>query len=829
MKLVVVESPAKCSKIKSFLGAGYNVIASMGHIRALQQNLDAVGIDRDFTPTYTFMEEKAKAIAGLRAAAKGCDQVILAADDDREGEAIAYSVCELLRLKPADTHRAVFHEITEKAVKAAVANPRRLDMNRVNAQQARAMLDMMIGFTISPLLWKHVAPGLSAGRCQTPALRFIVEKEQECEGHTVSSSWKITGKWTAAAGAQPFPATLDDPLMDEESARAYLEMRRETEWAVVRKAVTKPWSASAPAPLITSTLQQEASALFHTPPKSTMKAAQKLYEAGHITYMRTDSAVLSEEASQAAKDLVTARFGADYVGAVQSEAVGAVATALPKKTAKKATAATAAQPEAPKAQEAHEAIRPTHFELEALSADEDWTHQERQIYKLIWQRAVQSVMAAAKGEARTVEFYPDDEEDFNWTAVWRRTTFPGWKALGVKQANLDEDSADETDSQTQTQVQAWTAATALTVGMQLKWAEIQATPHETKAPPRYTEATLVRDLEKRGIGRPSTFASLIASIMDKEYVETKDIAGKEITQKTLTLTPSQWPPQETTQKRTVGAEKRKVVPTALGRSVYEFALKHFNDLFDYSFTASMENRLDHIAAGEEGWKGVLQDTWASYKDRYTTLNATTATAATGQKGKLDPARQRDMGDGLKVIQSRKGPLLLIEPTEEGAKAKFFSLPPKATFESLTPEAAHTWVKAQKGETISAGGGAGGSEAEGQIVRKKGPYGWYAQCGDIRASCGEHDTCEELEEKIAAKRAGAAATSPAVKVGTYEFKTGAYGPYMYKTDLKTRKFVSIPAGTDTSNLTQKDADALYKAGLEKKSKAAPSNWKRASAN
>ncbi len=827
MKLVVVESPAKCAKIKSFLGSGYNVIASMGHIRALQQHLDAVGIDRDFTPTYTFMEEKAKAIAALKAAAKGCDQVILAADDDREGEAIAYSVCELLRLKPADTPRAVFHEITEKAVRAAVANPRRLDMNRVNAQQARAMLDMMIGFTISPLLWKHVAPGLSAGRCQTPALRFVVEKERECESHTVSSSWKVTGKWSAAEGAQAFPATLDDPLMDEDSARAYLEMRRDCPWAVIRKATTKPWTASAPSPLITSTLQQEASALFHTPPKSTMKAAQKLYEAGHITYMRTDSVVLSEEATQAAQELVKARFGADYVGS----AATATVTSQPKKPTKKAAAA-AAQPEAPKAQEAHEAIRPTHFELEALATDEDWTHQERQIYKLIWQRAVQSVMAPARGETRTVEFYPDDEEDFNWTASWRRTTFAGWKALGVKQANLDEDSDTEADAQSP--AQAWAAATALTVGTQLKWAEIQAAPHETKAPPRYTEATLVRELEKRGIGRPSTFASLIASITDKEYVETKDIPGKEITQKILTLAPTEWPPRETTQKRTVGAEKRKLVPTALGKSVYEFALKHFNDLFDYSFTASMEDRLDHIAAGEEAWKDVLRETWASYKERYTTLHATTTTT---QKGKVDPARQRDLGDGLKAIQSRKGPLLLIEATEEGAKAQFFSLPPKTTYESITAEAAHAWVKAQKaakqGETITAGGGAGsGSEAaegQDQIVRKKGPYGWYAQCGDIRASCGEHDTYEELEEKIAAKRAGAAASSPAVKVGPYEFKTGAYGPYMYKTDLKTRKFVSVPAGTDPSKLTPKDADALYKAGLEKKSKAAPSNWKRAQAN
>jgi DNA topoisomerase-1 len=338
----------------------------------------------------------------------------------------------------------------------------------------------------------------------------------------------------------------------------------------------------------------------------------------------------------------------------------------------------------------------------------------------------------------------------------------------------------------------------------------------------------VRELEKRGIGRPSTFASLIASITDKEYVETKDLPGKEVTQKILTLAPSQWPPKETAQKRTVGAEKRKLVPTPLGRSVHEFTLKHFNDLFDYSFTASMESRLDHIATGEEAWKDVLRETWASYKDRYTTLNATPATAT--QKGKVDPARQRDLGNGLKAIQSRKGPLLLIEPTEEGAKAQFFSLPPKTTYESLTAETAHAWVAQQKaskaGETITGGAE---NDTEAPIVRKKGPYGWYAQCGDIRVSCGEHDTTEELEAKIEAKRSGAQATQPAVKVGPYEFRTGQYGPYMYKTDLKTRKNVSVPAGTDPSKLTVKDADALYKAGLEKKSKAAPSNWKRATVN
>ncbi len=838
MKLVVVESPAKCGKIASFLGAGYKVIASMGHIRALEETIDAVGIDRDFTPTYTFLKEKAKTLAALKAAAADADQVILAADDDREGEAIAYSVCALLKLPPATTPRAVFHEITAQAVRAAITAPRTLDMARVNAQQARAMLDMMIGFTVSPLLWKYVAPGLSAGRCQTPALRFVVEREREIEGHTVESSWKVGGDWQTAAGTVPFPATLDDSLMDETSARTYLEMLHGDPQAQVASAVTRPWTATAPPALITSTLQQEASALHSIPPKSTMKAAQRLYEAGHITYMRTDSTALSAEATAAAEELVRRRFGAEYVGAATPEPAKA-----PKKPSKKAAAAAAAggagaPADPPKAQEAHEAIRPTHFELEALPADEDWSRQETQVYRLIWQRAIQSVMAAARGEQRTAHFYAtaDTDQDFQWTAQWRRTTFPGWRALGVKAAVLDDESDSEAVAASDTAVQAWThATTVVQPGAVLSWTKLHATPHETKAPPRYTEATLVRELEKRGIGRPSTFASLIASITDKSYVETADIAGRTVAQKTLSLTAhSQWPPAETTQSRTVGAEKRKLVPTALGRSVHEFATTHFDDLFAYSFTAALEQRLDHVATGEEDWKTVLRDTWNSYKDRYTALKAAAATAGTA--GGAQAAKQRDLGQGLKVIQSRKGPLLLIEATTPDQKAQFFPLPPKTTFTSLTADEAHSWVASQKaakeGEKVSTGDGAAGvSEGQSEIVRKKGPYGWYAQCGDIRVSCGEFDNYEELEAKIAAKRAGAAAAKPAVKVGPYEFRVGAYGPYMYKTDAKTKKFVSVPATVDAASLTVKEADALYKAGLEKKAAAGggAGGWKRTNKN
>lgn len=288
VNLVIVESPAKCSKIQGFLGPGWIVQATYGHIRALQEDLDAIGLERDFEPTYAFLKEKAKSISTLKEAAKKADTIYLASDDDREGEAIAYSVAVLLGLNPATTPRAVFHEITSTAVKQAVANPRRIDMNRVNAQQARSVLDMMVGFTISPLLWSYVGPALSAGRCQTPALRLLCEKEEQIAKFSAETVWRLKGDWQTQSNAFGFPGVLKDELEDKESALNFLENIHEETTATVFTAETKGWSESSPKPLITSTLQQEVSALYSCPPKKTMMIAQKLYEQGHITYMRTD-------------------------------------------------------------------------------------------------------------------------------------------------------------------------------------------------------------------------------------------------------------------------------------------------------------------------------------------------------------------------------------------------------------------------------------------------------------------------------------------------------------------------------------------------------------
>ena len=285
VNLVIVESPAKCSKIQGFLGTGWKCIATFGHIRALQEDLDAVGLDRDFEPKYMFLKEKAKSIAGLKEAAKEADTIYLASDDDREGEAIAYGVAVLLGLNPTTTPRAVFHEITASAVRNAVANPRRIDMNRVNAQQARSILDMMVGFTISPLLWNYVGPALSAGRCQTPALRLLCEREEQITNFTAQTIWKVKGEWQGAKTQFAFPAVLKDDLEDKESAVNFLENIHNDSTGTIFSASTKAWSESAPKPLITSTLQQECSALYSIPPKKTMMIAQKLYEQGYITYM----------------------------------------------------------------------------------------------------------------------------------------------------------------------------------------------------------------------------------------------------------------------------------------------------------------------------------------------------------------------------------------------------------------------------------------------------------------------------------------------------------------------------------------------------------------
>jgi DNA topoisomerase-1 len=761
--LVIVESPAKCQKIQGFLGAGWRVIASMGHIRALEQDLEAIGLTRDFEAKYEWIKEKSKAIKQLKECGKEAEEVYLASDGDREGEGIAYAVCLLLKLNPKTAKRAVFHEITQTAVQNAVKNPRLLDMNQVHAQQTRAILDMMIGFTISPLLWRYVAPALSAGRCQTPALRLVVEREDQIQQFKTSSSWALSIQWNSA-----WDAHMEDELEDQESAHNYMEQVYQQPKGTILEKTISPWTESSPPPLMTSTLQQQASALFGLNPKSTMKIAQKLYEGGHITYMRTDKAVLSEEAVQQGKEWVQSQYGEAYVGG-----------AIKKKKEQKVEAVV-------QAQEAHEAIRPTHMDRQEVDGDA----LEKKVYRLIWQRAIQSCMSAARGETCKIRSQIHDDTDFVWRSQWKRTVFDGWKRAG-QVASIEEEEEEKEGG--------WAITETLKVGDSIEWTKMEAAPKETKAQGRYTEATLVRALETQGIGRPSTFASLLSVIQEKGYVETRDLPPKEIQIKQYQTTPGQWPPTETLQKKKVGAEKKKLVPTPLGRSVLEFAVKHFDDLFAYGFTAHMEQQLDAIAKGSiQNEKVVLRTMWESYKERYETLLRSSANQAGGS------AKIKSFANGLKAVQSKKGPLLLIEGIVK-KDTQFLGWPDGVSWDQMTEEIAKAFQGGQKPL---------GMWKDQPIQKKSGKFGDYLQCGAVSIPYQE----EPLEQTIVRLEAKSSAVMKTYK--EYVIRTGQYGPYIMKTSLKKPQFVSLPQGLDPANLTEKEVEALYKLGLETRKK-----WKK----
>lgn len=796
VNLVIVESPAKCSKIQGFLGPGWIVQATYGHIRALQDDLSAVGLDNDFEPTYTFLKEKAKSIASLKEAAKKAETVFLASDDDREGEAISYSVAVLLGLHPQTTPRCVFHEITATAVKHAVANPRRIDMNRVNAQQARSILDMMVGFTISPLLWSYVGPALSAGRCQTPALRLLCDKEETIQRFSAETVWKLSGIWETANGFG-FPGGLKDELEDNESAINFLDNIHEDPSATVFSAKTNAWSESGPKPLITSTLQQEASALYSCPPKRTMLIAQKLYEQGHITYMRTDHATLSEEARSDASTMVTKLYGEAYVNTMD--------TNTNTKTKKVAPLAL------PKAQEAHEAIRPTHFETVTLPSDEKWDDTEKKVYRLIWARSVQSVMSACKGDERVLTFVASgDPGEFPWEAKWRRTTFPGWRRVGLSTVQLDEtEVAGDADAAQAT----WIQAISLREADTLRWTSVEAAPVTSKPPPRYNEATLVRELEKKGIGRPSTYASLVGTLLEKKYAEKRDTPAKPTAVLSYRLSSlGQWPPKEFTVTKQLGAEKDKMVPTPLGQRILTFCLREFKNLFEYEFTAQMEMRLDKVAHGDEPWKQVCRDTWNSYKAHYAELK-TTKKGSRGAELKAErtahtASNSKEFSDGLKAVLGRKGPILLREDASgDKEKTTFYGWPEGVDFATLTEDHALAFV-----ESLTKPSSWGTFQGH-PIVLKKGPHGQYAQAGTLNVKVVDGETAATLQQKFEEK--GKATLH---SLGDFEFRIGQYGPFMYKkaTGGTKPQFVRLPEGLDPKSLTAEAAERIYQTGLQQKS-------------
>lgn len=790
VKLVIVESPAKCSKIQSYLGDGYKVVATMGHIRALEETLDSVGIDRNWEPTYVELSNKKDAISRLRKEAKGAE-VILATDDDREGEGIAWHVCHILKLDPRTTPRIVFHEITKTAIVNAAAHPRLLDMSKVNAQQARAMLDLLVGFTVSKVLWNRVAPKLSAGRCQSPALRLVVERDQEVESHTSSAYWTLSATLKHPTSSDVLDADAVGEWKAETDASHTLQTMHADDAMNITSVKESVSTSNAPKPYITSTLQQDASSLHGLGPKVTMQAAQKLYEAGHITYMRTDNAVLSKEAADAIRAYIASVHGAAYLGPEGAHTIGAEPAPAAAKPKKKKAA------EAPEAQAAHEAIRPTHPE----TAEPDLSDAaQKTVYRLIWRRAVQCQMAASQTDVRKVVLAHPKLPDCSWNAEQSKVQFLGWRALDNQDPKKTEDDA-----------RRWTAwKSALAAGAVLKWTALRADEHFTKPKGRYTEASLIAELEKRGIGRPSTFASLVTTILDREYVEKTNVEGRSQDSHHLVVKPRAWPPSSSVQTHKTGAEKNKLRSTPLGRSVSEFLSKEYNDLFNYEFTAAMEAQLDSIAKESKPWKSLLQDTWDKYKERY-------AAHTSGGSAASKAARERVLGTGVKIILSKKGPLFVRDPpsgSPKTVKATFAPLLAGMAYATATEDDARrafdAAAEAKAGEVL-------GMLDDAPIAKKKGPYGFYAEWKSTRVPLKGGESLADVQDKLKAKLSFSATESGGYerKVGDFTIKRGPYGLYFYKHTLKRVSFVKFPPALDPDKVNVADLAGLYSDGLAKK--------------
>lgn len=776
MNLVIVESPAKCSKIQGFLGTGWKVLASMGHIRHLVEDLKALHIEDGFKPEYEFMKDKYKTITQLKEAAKNATKIYLASDDDREGEAISYSVAIALNLNVSTNPRIVFHEITKSAITKAIQSPRIINMNRVNSQQARAVLDLMVGFTISPLLWKYVGPSLSAGRCQTPALRIIVERENDIKSFKNQSFWKVSGNWQHKNKSSKFLGTLTDDLENEESALNYLENIHTTLTATITNVNTKPTSHNPPFPLITSSLQQEASAIYHSNPKNTMRIAQKLYEAGHITYMRTDSVALSEEAVIEAQKLIEEKYGKEYLKGEKKQLLKEQKT----QDAHENLSKDKSKVFPPKSEilAAHEAIRPTHFNVETLSGD--FNQQEKNIYNLIYKRALQSVMSPCKGEERKIQWQIDDDS-FTYEGVWRRTTFQGWKIIGQNASNLDDEEEE--------QIQEWSLSQSLTLGTKITWNSLQASEQITNAAPRYNEATLVRELEKKGIGRPSTFASLVASIVDKEYVKVDKEPKIEVKLLRYFAKPNTWPCEKKIDSKMKSGDKQKMMPTILGTQVYEFCMKEFKELFDYGFTKQMEDKLDLVENGSEEWRKVCGDTYNSYKEKYETLKKIPSKEISNSKKII-------LSDGYEAVITRNGPCLLKDK-------KFLGWPVGIDFKQINDALVKTFLEEKDKPEIF------GYHDEKPMIRKKGKFGEYIEYDGKNISLKPGDTVESIVESLNKK------VDALHVLADYIFKTGQYGPYMYKKTTGSKKpiFVSIPSGIDVKQLTLEAAKTIYENGIK----------------
>jgi len=763
--LVIVESPAKAKTIEKYLGKGFTVRSSYGHIRDIQKKGMGIDIDHGFLPNYEISADKKKTVAELRKLTKTAETVWLATDEDREGEAIAWHLAEALNLDVKETKRIVFHEITQTAIQKAIAEPRLVDMDLVDAQQARRILDRIVGFELSPILWKTIRTGLSAGRVQSVAVRLIVEREREIDAFTPEVVYRLQGQLVILDAQQKQLGTVDvkrnATFKSEAEALAYLQAVQSSQ-LTVGNLEEKPAKKSPKPPFTTSTLQQEAAAKLGFSVKQTMMVAQRLYESGKITYMRTDSLNLSDEAIQKARSTIVNQYGEKFAQTRRYKTKNA------------------------DAQEAHEAIRPTEFSLSTVNGERN----EQRLYQLIWRRAMASQMTDAQFLRTTVDIAISGLPKEKLSAKGEVITFEGF----LKVYDLDDDAKSS-------------QLPPMTVGQHLKLGELTARQSFSRAPARYNEASLVRTLEEMGIGRPSTYAPTIDTIQQRGYVVKEDREGTPRDYRQLTLSSTKID-QEVLSEMT-GTEKNKLFPTDIAGIVTSFLVKHFGDVLDYQFTAMVESEFDVIAQGKESWQQMLTKFYSQFHPKVVAAEDVSREEA-GQARLLgtDPKT----GKPMFVKIGRFGPYVQLGDGENEEKPTFASLMPGQKMDTLKLDEAVELFKLPRevGEmpesfAATAVDGTVFSVEKGQvIIAKQGPFGPYLEYGTKKYAPikGTDPLSITLDEAVALVEAKIVTEAEKIikvfKDTGVKILKGRWGPYI--TDEATKKNAKIKKDEDPLSLS-----------------------------
>ena len=762
--LVIVESPAKAKTIEKFLGDKFKVVSSYGHISDLPAKELGVDVSGDFSPNYIVSDDKKKVVRELKSLAQKAEIVWLASDEDREGEAIAWHLAEQLGLDQQNTKRIVFHEITKSAIQNAIAHPRSINQHLVDAQQARRVLDRLVGYELSPILWRKVKGGLSAGRVQSVSVRILVEREREIEAFTPTASFKLQALFTTKEGKQ-VKATSTTTYPTAEAAQAFLTLNTDVSFQV-SSLEQKPAKKSPTAPFTTSTLQQEASRKLGYSVSRTMSNAQRLYEAGLITYMRTDSVNLSQQALQEAKEVITKNYGEDF------------AHQRVFKTKNKG------------AQEAHEAIRPTSLARMSVTAPPD----EERLYQLIWRRTIASQMSDAKLERTTVQL-KTEKHDVLFTARGEVITFEGFLKVYLEGSDDEEETSEG-------------LLPKMTVGDRVQTKRILATERFTRPPARYTEASLVKRLEELGIGRPSTYAPTITTIINRKYVEKGTVEGTE--RKYTQIVLSNGAVTQQTLSERVGSEKGKLVPTDVGRLVNDFLVANFPNVVDYNFTAKVEEDFDSIAMGQEDWKSMMKTFYEGFHPVVEDVRENAEREIGERILGVDPKTGRQ----LSVRLGKFGAMAQIGTVDDEEKPLFASLQPDQQLSKITFEQALDLFKLPLN--------LGEFDAE-PVEVNNGRYGPYVRHGKsfISLPKGKNPLTTTLEEAIDLIKEKRLADAP---IATYEDLpvtkgVGRFGPFIKWNGW----FINVSKKYDYDALNDQDIAALIEAKKQKEAERIVHNW------